>query len=231
MADNSLSTISKNLNKPQAAQQARTVQAEALKQRLDSCKAGDKKDPMTDRKYSEIYEEICEDVLSLCLSNDIENLKITPQQRVAKLPSQSYRRLDLECWNNPTDNSSLWSELKNSPLMHSSVLIFECKNLSKPLDDYHIFQLFMYLGPHRTKFGIILSRSGEKAGLANEALIKFYQLGYVILVFNDSDIKEMLDNYVAGVSQDIFMRKKLGEENTFTIRWGSPLRDVLGFMP
>lgn len=200
--------------------QSKGQEVELLKSKLQECKPGKAKEKVTGKKYWEIYEDICKEILAKIFSQEFTTLHIDEQARTSEWTGFNCIIRDIIVQNNPSSNSSIWAHLKKE--YECKEIVFECKNLKGPIAPDHIFQLFLYLTGGTGRFGIILSRNGKIKKSALRAIERLYQISkghlvrdhYLILVFSDEDIKSMLDNYVYGQPQEQLLGDKLQEHRT-----------------
>lgn len=196
----------------------RQKKADTLKAELKAIKPGMGKDKIGS-KYWLLYENICREILETVFRQEFITLNINVQARAPKITGIREIIRDILVSNNHRDGGCKWKELKDK--YECQEIVFECKNLKGLVKAQHIFQLFLYLTSGTGRFGIILSRNGKLEESANRAIEKLYQINknkkekenYLILVFNDKDLEEMLDNYIYGQTQEQLIGRKLQEHN------------------
>jgi hypothetical protein len=90
----------------------------------------------------------------------------------------------------PYDAPIFWQNIHRD--YNSNLVIFECKNLSNPIDKTHLTQLSDYLGSTQGFFGIMLCRQ-QSTSARNHARWLLREQRKLILCVDDANLMEMID--------------------------------------
>lgn len=186
---------------------------QGLTKRLEECQKGN---PGNTKEFPNKFEEICFDMLKLGLKDEFVDFQIDKQVNNRSEFGNIIEVTDLELQNNGRVEGTFWH------IMHSDYqserIVFECKNLTGPVDDHHIFQLYMYLGTRVGKFGVILSRNDcekyntKKDGLTESAFKALRRLhadsGFMIWIWGEAEILSYLDHCKSNTVRQFFLDQK-----------------------
>jgi len=185
---------------------------ELLKQ-LKECKTGSKPAPDGER-YCDKFEKIAESIVRLVFVNDYKTIQLKRHFQKPEFDGFDENITDLCLSNYPISQNSFW-ELVLVKKYNCNEIVFECKNVSAPIDAKHVYQLFGYLTTGTGRFGVILCRNKKKIhGSATRAIEKIQKLkpSHCVLVFDDGDLAKMLDVYKNGNSLENYF---LGKNQDF----------------
>lgn len=129
----------------------------------------------------ERYEQICERVLKFLFVPPLEG----PLRTLKGAGGQKDLVLFI-----PYDAPVFWQNIHRD--YNSNLVIFECKNLSDPIDKTHLAQLSDYLGATQGFFGIMLCRK-QSDSAKNHAKWLLREQRKLILCIDDRRLIEMID--------------------------------------
>jgi hypothetical protein len=171
-----------------------------IKKRLNVCQKGN---PGNSNEFPNEFEKICFDILEMSLIDEFEDFHIYKRVNNRTEFGKIIEVTDIELINNGRERGTFWNTIGDK--YNSQRIVFECKNLNGPVDDSHIFQLYMYLGNSTGRFGVILSRSDceeyntRKNGLTEGAFKALKRLlddaGFMIWIWGEREINNYLDHF------------------------------------
>lgn len=182
-------------------QSKRESLSDDLINRIKKCQRGGTKN--TRQRNADKWEKLCEEAIRLVFSNDFSSLVVS-RHASAKWYKFKKNIRDIVISVNPktSSKSTFWYDLKREG---TKLIVFECKNYRKASTEAHISQLHRYLSLRGGRdFGILLTRV-EADKSAYEAIHRYKEDKYRILIFDQAKIITLLDSFAKyGMVEDFF---------------------------